>query len=122
VKFTRDDIAANYVRGISDEGFKFGDEWLSGTIAITDDGIVTQWTDKPFNSLEVDDFEDLLGANPEIVIVGTGSSSELTPRALMFGFARRGTGLEVMDSRAAARTYNVLVGEGRRVAAVLYSV
>lgn len=122
MKFTRDDIAANYVRGISEQGFKFGNEWLNGTIAITEEQIVTEWTDKPFENLTVDDFDVLLDANPEIVIIGTGNASELTPRELMFGFARRGTGLEVMDSRAAARTYNVLLGEGRRVAAVFYSV
>ena len=38
----------------------------------------------------------------------------------MFAFARRGVGFEVMDTRAAARTFNVLAGENRRVAAVLY--
>jgi uncharacterized protein len=122
VKFTREDIAANYVRGISDQGLKFGNEWLTGTIAITDGGIVTQWTDKPFADLLVEDFQLLLDTNPEIVVIGTGAVSELTPRELMFGFARQGTGLEVMDSHAAARTYNVLLGEGRRVVAVFYSV
>jgi uncharacterized protein len=38
----------------------------------------------------------------------------------MFAFARRGIGLEVMDTAAAARTFNVLSTEGRRVAALLY--
>jgi uncharacterized protein len=39
---------------------------------------------------------------------------------LLFAFARRGIGLESMDTAAAARTFNVLSGEARQVAAVLY--
>jgi uncharacterized protein len=42
------------------------------------------------------------------------------PRELVFALARRGIGLEFMDTPAAARTYNVLASEGRQVAAVLY--
>jgi len=52
-------------------------------------------------------------------VVGTGTKNLFPPRDLVFGFARRGVGLEVMDTAAAARTFNVLAGEGRRVAAVL---
>ena len=53
-------------------------------------------------------------------MVGTGKDGEFPPRELMFAFARRGVGLELMDTAAAARTFNVLAGEGRHVAAVLY--
>ena len=53
-------------------------------------------------------------------MLGTGSGHVIPPRELMFAFARKGVGLEVMDTRAAARTFNVLVAEGRQVAAVLY--
>ncbi len=122
MKFTRENIAATTVQGVSDQGFKLRGEWVEGTIAITEDGIINDWTDKAFSELALTDFDSLLDANPEVVIIGTGVESELTPRDLMFGFARRGTGLEVMDSRAAARTYNILAGEGRRVAAVLFAI
>lgn len=122
MKFTRENIAAVTVQGVSDRGFKLKGEWVDGTIAITEDGILSDWTDKAFDELALEDFDTLLDSNPEVVIIGTGVESSLTPRELMFGFARRGTGLEVMDSRAAARTYNVLAGEGRRVAAVLFAV
>jgi uncharacterized protein len=54
------------------------------------------------------------------VILGTGERSVFPPRELTFAFARRRVGLEVMNTGAAARTFNVLVGEGRRLAAILY--
>ena len=59
-------------------------------------------------------------ANKGMVLLGTGTKSVFPPRELTFSFARKGIGLEVMDTAAAARTFNVLANEGRRVAAVLY--
>ena len=67
-----------------------------------------------------DDLELLLRNEPELVILGTGERNVFPPRELTFAFARRRVGLEVMNTGAAARTFNVLAGEGRRVAAVLY--
>jgi uncharacterized protein len=59
--------------------------------------------------------------NPELIILGTGPTNVFPPRELVFALARRGIGLECMDTAAAARTFNVLSGEGRSVAAVLYN-
>jgi uncharacterized protein len=122
LKFTREEASVVAVRGVSEEGFRIGREWLSGTIALTGDTVFTDWEDKPLTELTESDFETLIATGPEVVIVGTGDTQQFAPRELTFAFARRGLGLEVMDSRAAARTFNVLVGEGRRVAALLYSV
>lgn len=122
MKFTREETSLIAVRGVSEDGFRVGGEWLTGTIALTGDTVFTDWQDKPLAELTESDFEALLESDPEVVIVGTGGAQQFAPRELTFAFARRGLGLEVMDSRAAARTFNVLVGEGRRVAALLYSV
>ena len=96
------------------------DESISGTLLLSGEGIIDGTIDKALDDLVLEDFRLLLDTDPEIVLVGTGGSALFTPRELMFGFARHGTGLEVMETRAAARTFNVLVGEGRRVAALLY--
>ena len=74
----------------------------------------------PLAELTESDFSLLFEHSPELVIIGSGARSALPPRKLMFAFARRGVGLEVMDTAAAARTFNVLAGEGRQVSAVLY--
>ena len=122
MKFTREEASLVAVRGVSEDGFRIGREWLTGTIALTGDTVFSDWEHKPLAELTESDFETLLASDPEVVIVGTGKAQQFAPRELTFAFARRGLGLEVMDSRAAARTFNVLVGEGRRVAALLYSV
>jgi uncharacterized protein len=70
--------------------------------------------------LSIDDLEPLIATKPELIIVGTGAKQVLPNRELMFAMARSGVGLEMMDTAAAARTFNVLLSEGRSVAAALY--
>jgi len=61
----------------------------------------------------------LHGRELEVLILGTGARQRFPNRALMAELASRRIGLEVMDSPAACRTYNILAAEGRRVAAVI---
>ena len=57
--------------------------------------------------------------NPEIVLLGTGRRLRFPPAALTRSLAAARVGLEVMDTPAACRTYNILTGERRRVLAAL---
>ncbi len=59
---------------------------------------------------------------PEIVLVGTGKSMSLLPAAVRQYLEAQGLGFDIMDTGAAARTYNVLLMEGRRVACLLLPV
>ena len=120
MKFTIESPTAVTIRSVSDTEIRIGDTTWSETIALTTEGVLDTWEARPIDSLSGQDFSPLLDTGPEIVVLGTGSTHVIPPRDLMFAFARQGVGFEVMDTRAAARTFNVLVGEGRRVAAVLY--
>jgi uncharacterized protein len=60
----------------------------------------------------------ILDLQPEVVLLGTGSRTVFPPPAVLAQFLKRGIGLETMDNAAAARTYNVLIGEGRQAVAV----
>ncbi len=82
--------------------------------------MLEDWVPVPVESLTVDDLALLIETRPELILLGTGNKQLLPDRDLMFAMARRGIGFEVMDTPAAARTFNVLVGEGRSVAAVLF--
>lgn len=108
------------IRSVSDDGIMIGETKYQSTVTITSDAVLGTWCDKAVTALQCEDFADVLATEPEIVILGTGQSNVFAPRELVFAFARRSVGLEVMDSRAAARTFNVLASEGRKVAAVLY--
>jgi uncharacterized protein len=90
-----------------------------GSVVVTRDAVLDDWQPPAVEELTIADFKALLALNPEVVLLGTGERQRLPPPSLYAEFAARGIGLEVMDSRAACRTYNVLLGEFRDVAVAL---
>ena len=60
----------------------------------------------------------VLEMQPDVVLLGTGARAEFPPPAVLAEFLKRGVGIETMDNAAAARTFNVLVSEGRNAVAV----
>jgi uncharacterized protein len=119
LKFTRELSARLVIRNVSETAMRVNDTEYIESIVLTPDDQLTIWSDKPIADLTDADFDTVFDTKPEIVLLGTGTSNIFPPRELTFAFARRGIGLEVMDTPAAARTFNVLANEGRRVAAVL---
>jgi len=122
LKFTRELSGTLTIASVGPDGIRINERLWSETIALTPDEIMSPWNSFPVAELNEDHFAPLLARSPELVLLGTGARNEFLPRELMFAFARIGVGLEVMDTAAAARTFNVLAMEGRRVAAVLYPV
>jgi uncharacterized protein len=82
-------------------------------------GPVTAWGVAAFEALSTEHFEALAALAPELVIVGTGSRLRFPKPALLRPLMTRRIGFETMDTAAACRTYNVLIAEGRSVAAAL---
>lgn len=62
--------------------------------------------------------EKILALKPEVVLLGTGARAIFPSQAVLGAFLKRGIGLETMDNAAAARTFNVLVGEMRNAVAL----
>lgn len=120
LKFTREMTTAVMIRKVSDNAIHIGEETYEEPIALTQEAVIGAWHDLGIDELTSEHFAELTATEPELVVLGTGSESKFAPRELVFAFARAGIGLEVMNTPAAARTFNVLAGEGRRVAAVLY--
>lgn len=120
MKFTRESPTSISIRSVSNDAVCIGNQTYSETVALTPDVVIESWTAGPVRALVEVDFEVLFETHPELVVLGTGRKNIFPPRELVFAFARRGIGLEVMNTAAAARTFNVLAGEGRRIAAVLY--
>ena len=108
------------IRSVSADGIRVGDAVYAQTIGVTADAVLDDWTQKDIADLVDSDFAALLELEPEVIVLGTGASTIFPSRDLVFAMARRQVGFEVMDTAAAARTFNVLAGEGRKVAAILY--
>ena len=120
MKFTREAPTAVTIRSLGRDTITIGETAYARSVAIGADGVVHDWQAKPVDELSGEDFLLLFDAKPEVIILGTGPRHLIPPRELVFAMARRGVGFEVMHTAAAARTFNVLVGEDRLVAAVLY--
>ena len=120
LKFTRESLARVVIRSVSDAAILVNDERHETSLALTAEKVLGAWESTPIGELSESHFAGVLDTAPEIVLLGTGGSNVFAPRELTFAFARRGIGLEVMDTAAASRTFNVLANEGRKVAAVVY--
>lgn len=105
------------LRGISKDGVLVNDKTLNSSFILTPNELVENW--RPASSLELvaDDMQALLDLNPVLVILGTGPRQQFPSAAVMAACLTRGIGIEVMDNAAAARTFNVLATEGRKVVA-----
>jgi uncharacterized protein len=73
------------------------------------------WTAPSFDALSAEHFEQIAELGPDVVILGTGARQRFVHPRLTAALSERRIGLESMDSGAACRTYNVLMGEDRRV-------
>ncbi len=120
MKFTLESPSAVNVRSVSDTEILIGNDVWTEPVALTPAGVFADWVPPPVETLSAEDLAPLIATGPELIVVGTGRYYVLPNRTLMFAMARQGIGLEVMDTPAAARTFNVLLNEGRSVAAVLY--
>jgi len=98
-----------------------------GNLLITRSRVIEHWFDGEPHELKADDFAALLDTaeheeQAEILLLGTGAGHVFEPMRLAPALAARGIALEVMSTRAACRTYSVLVNEDRPVAAALLQI
>ena len=83
------------------------------------DKLIDPWPVGDFASLSLADFANLIELKPELVVFGSGPAFRFPDARIMAAFSAARIGFDVMDTPAACRTYNVLMSEGRNVAAAL---
>ena len=84
--------------------------------------LITPWDAGPWGGYDDTATPLSLAGKIDVLFVGTGSAIAHVPPAFRAALEGQGIGIEVMASATAARTYNVLLGEGRRVAVALIPV
>ncbi|OXE35609.1 MAG: hypothetical protein CGW95_12820 [Phenylobacterium zucineum] len=105
-------------------GFRLSGDWHEGSVLILED-VAQPWSVTSLKTLTPDDFAQVIEAGPlvvEFVLLGVGPTNGLPPKAVRETLAAAGIGLEFMDTSTAARTYNLLTAEGRRLAAALIAI
>ena len=88
-------------------------------ILVTPERIVTGWAAGGFDALNEADFAALAALKPEVALLGTGATLRFPHPRLTRALTDAGIGLEVMDTPAVCRTFNILAAEGRKVAAAV---
>ena len=105
------------LRGADGASAQVNDRILRRSFIVAPDALVEDWPVPEAAALQVGDLEPMLALNPELLVLGTGARQVFPPAAVLGACLARGIGIEVMDNAAAARTYSILAGEGRRVVA-----
>lgn len=81
--------------------------------------IIEPWQVAGFESLCAEDIDQIAALKPEVVLLGTGTNHRFIHPKLTIALTELGISLECMSTAAACRTYNILMSEGRNVAAAL---
>lgn len=105
------------LRGVSDAGVLVNQETVATSFLLSPNQLVPDWRPVSVADLQPADMDAVLALQPALVLLGTGPRQRFPAAAVMAALLTRGIGIEVMDSAAAARTFNVLATEGRRVVA-----
>ena len=98
---------------------RVGERRFDRSLALSRDAILEDWRVDTPAGLTLDHFRRLAEMRPELVLLGTGPTLAFPPTELTLPLIERGIGLEVMDTAAACRTYNLLAGDGRGVVVAL---
>ena len=105
------------LRGAGGDYALVNERRLEASFLLAPNDLVTGWRPATVADLQPQDLDAVLAMQPALVLLGSGASLRFPAPAVMATCLTRGIGIEVMDNAAAARTFNVLATEGRRVVA-----
>ena len=119
MKFTQQSSAgANLIRRYGADFILIGEQEIRWSCLVSA-GSLAPWAPRSVEEITPESLAALFEHQPEVVVLSTGTTQKFPRAALRAEFATRRIGLEVMEIGAACRTYNVLVGEERRVLAAV---
>jgi uncharacterized protein len=109
------------IQSYGEAGFKINGSIYPGAVIVLPEKTWDWNVPEDFASLLESHFNDLISIADDIdvVLFGTGNKQEFFPPKMRDALKQKGLVVEAMESGAACRTYNVLMGEGRRIAAAL---
>ncbi len=106
---------ANTITGYGEGYVEINKTPYSHAVLLSSDGNIEAWPVESFDTLDPANFSQMAALKPELIIIGTGNRQRFPKPELLKTLIEAKIGFEIMDSQAACRTYNILVGEGRQV-------
>jgi uncharacterized protein len=119
VKFHLSTTTGNLVTAFGPGWVRIGATEYRENLVLTADAVTAGFAPAGFEGLTEADFASFVDAKPDVVILGTGRALRFPHPRLTRALVDAQVGVEVMDTAAACRTYNILAAEGRRVTAAL---
>lgn len=118
MQFTYERPDFRYVmRAVADNAITVNDRVLRRSFIVSSEVLLEDWAACLDQPLTASDLEPLFALQPELLVLGTGPRLRFPSPAVQAAALSRGIGIECMDNAAAARTFNLLAGERRRVVA-----
>lgn len=120
MRFAESDSDGVYrIEAYGPEGIRVAGRSFIGGLILTPERLIEGWGPGTAAELRDDHIDPLIALKPELILLGTGAQQVFPPPSVYARVLVLRIGCEVMDTGAACRTYNILVAEGRRVAAGL---
>lgn len=113
---------ANLIRTYAPGRIIINQDTYSASLVVLPDRVIPDWPPQSLPELAPLHIEALTGLGVEVILLGTGRRLHFPRAELLAPLAAAGIGWEIMDTGAACRTYNILMGEGRKVAAALFMI
>ncbi len=118
--FVQEDFSsALLIHGYDNGEIRVGGQTYRRSVILTHEQVIDDWRPQHKDELEAGDFELIRSLDTEILLLGTGPVLSFPSPALTAPLLEAGIGVEIMDTAAACRTFNVLLSEGRPVVAAL---
>jgi len=118
MKFSEDKIDQGYyVSGYEQGVILVNDSPKATSFIISHEQLIENWAPAHIDELRAQHLDPLLALQPELVLIGTGETLKFPSVAHYACLIQQNIGVEIMDSPAACRTYNILLNEGRKVVA-----
>jgi uncharacterized protein len=106
-----------FVRKADARSVTVGDRVFTRSLILTRTRAIEDWAIVDVAQITPAHIERIVALEPDVVLLGTGARQRFPSQEVLAAFLQRGIGLEAMDNAAAARTWDILAGEGRNVVA-----
>ena len=109
---------AQRIESYGPAGFRIAGITYAGSVLVRVEA-TENWSVTSAADITLESLAPLIAATPEVLIIGTGPRHEMIPPALRMALKQKGIASDSMDTGAAVRTFDILLAEGRKVAAAL---
>jgi uncharacterized protein len=120
IELDSENSTSNKIISYSDDSFTLKNKVIKSNLLISKDHFIENWSIKSYQYLALQQMDQIIAWQPEVILLGTGKESGFQNQELLSYITSKNIGLEIMNSGAACRSYNLLIDEGRNVVACLF--